>query len=62
MENNKNKTHFNWSLPGIILIVIGVLAVLRSFFHIHIDLDKIWPFFIILLGLSFIFPRVFRKR
>jgi len=56
---NESKPHFNWSIPGMVLIVIGVLAILKSFFHIHIELNKIWPFFLILLGLSFIFPRIF---
>jgi hypothetical protein len=62
-DNNKNsRWHFNWSIPGIILIAVGVFAILEKFYHIHIDYDKIWPFFLILLGLSFIFPRIFKNK
>jgi hypothetical protein len=61
MSNNE-KPRFNWSVPGIALIVIGVLFLLKNFFHIHIDFDKIWPFFLILIGLSFLFPRIFSSK
>ena len=52
MSNNENKTNDNFS-KGIILIVIGVIALLITFFDFEINwhvMVKMWPILLIIIG------------
>ena len=54
MEDNKNKKD-DGLIGGIILIAIGIIALLVTFFDFKIDweeLAKFWPVFIIIFGVS----------
>ena len=56
MEDNKNKNKKDDGLVGgIILIAIGIIALMVTFFDLKIDweeLAKFWPVFIIIFGVS----------
>lgn len=55
MNNNKNNKDDNGIVGGIILIVIGLIALLVTFFDVDIvwsELAKLWPVFIIIFGVS----------
>ena len=52
MSNNENKTNDSFS-KGIILIVIGVIALLITFFDFEINwhvMVKMWPILLIIIG------------
>ena len=54
MEDNKNKKD-DGLVGGIILIAIGIIALMVTFFDLKIDweeLAKFWPVFIIIFGVS----------
>ena len=54
MEDNKNKRD-EGLVGGIILIAIGIIALMVTFFDLKIDweeLAKFWPVFIIIFGVS----------
>lgn len=54
MDNNKNKKD-DGLIGGIILIAIGIIALMVTFFDVDIvwsELAKFWPVFIIIFGLS----------
>ena len=54
MDNNKNKKD-DGLIGGIILIAIGIIALMVTFFDLKIDweeLAKFWPVFIIIFGIS----------
>ena len=54
MEDNKNKKD-DGLVGGIILIAIGIIALLVTFFDFKIvweELAKFWPVFIIIFGVS----------
>ena len=54
MEDNKNKRD-EGLVGGIILIAIGIIALLVTFFDVDIvwsELAKFWPVFIIIFGVS----------
>ena len=53
MNNNENKTNNDNFGRGITLIVIGVIALLITFFDIEIDwhvVGKMWPMILIIIG------------
>ena len=53
MSNNDNKTNNDNFGRGITLIVIGVIALLITFFGIEIDwhvVGKMWPMILIIIG------------
>ena len=53
MSNNENKTNNDNFGRGITLIVIGVIALLITFFDIEIDwhvVGKMWPMILIIIG------------
>ena len=53
MSNNDNKTNNDNFGRGITLIVIGVIALLITFFDIEIDwhvVGKMWPMILIIIG------------
>lgn len=55
MSKNTEKKDDNGIVGGIILIVIGVIALLVTFFDVEIvwsELAKLWPVFIIIFGIS----------
>lgn len=52
MENNENKKDNGFG-KGIILIIIGVIALMMTFFDFEIDwhlLSKMWPLLLIIIG------------
>lgn len=55
MSKNAEKKDDNGIVSGIILIVIGIIALLVTFFDVDIvwsELAKLWPVFIIIFGVS----------
>lgn len=54
-KNNDNGKNDNGVVSGIILIVIGLIALMVTFFDVEIvwsELAKLWPVFIIIFGIS----------
>ncbi len=54
-KNNDNNKNDNGVVSGIILIVIGLIALMVTFFDVEIvwsELAKLWPIFIIIFGIS----------
>lgn len=52
MSNNDNKAHDNFG-KGITLIIIGVVALLITFFDFEVDwhiVGKLWPLMLIIIG------------
>ena len=52
MENNTKRTNDGFG-KGIILIIIGVVALLITFFDFEVDWDvmlKLWPLLLIIIG------------
>lgn len=52
MNNNENKTHDNFG-RGITLIIIGVFALLITFFDFKVDwhiIGDLWPMILIIIG------------
>ena len=54
-KNDNNNKNDNGVVSGIILIVIGFVALMVTFFDVEIvwsELAKLWPVFIIIFGIS----------
>ena len=54
-KDNKNKEKDNGLISGIILITIGIIALMVTFFDLQIvwsELAKFWPVFMIIFGIS----------
>ena len=59
MENEDlNKTETEKAkkgiLPGVILIVLGVVFLLNNYGYTEIDIGKLWPLFLIIPGIFMI--------
>ena len=65
MSKNNEKKDDNGIVGGIILIVIGLIALLVTFFDVKIvwsELAKLWPVFIIIFGISILpFNKLFKS-
>ena len=65
MSNNKEKKNDDGIVGGIILIVIGLIALMVTFFDIEIvwsEIAKLWPVFIIIFGISILpFNKFFKS-
>ena len=64
MSNNEKKND-DGIVSGIILIVIGLIALVVTFFDVEIvwsELAKLWPVFIIIFGISILpFNKLFKS-
>lgn len=65
MSNNKEKKNDDGIVGGIILIVIGLIALMVTFFDIEIvwsEIARLWPVFIIIFGISILpFNKFFKS-
>lgn len=65
MNDEKNKTYNtkrkDGVLPGIILVVLGLIFLLNNYGFANIDIGKLWPLFLIIPG-SLIIYKAFKER
>lgn len=50
MSSRKNRG----ILPGIILVVLGMIFLLNNYGYTNFDIGKLWPFFLIIPGIFII--------